>query len=103
MRFRPTNFHFIENLVTLKNKIQNFTASIDASDVSVTADNIWRRKGFQKPLKSISNLLNLKINVLKYDVNIILLLYANFSENLYFQENVVKMKALEINQNQQIT
>ena len=103
MRFRPTNFHFIENLVTLKNEIQNFTASIDASDVSLTADIIWRRKGFQKPPKSISNLLNLKINVLKWDVKVILLLFANFSENSYFQEKVVKMKALEINQNQQST
>ena len=39
---------------TEKTQIWNFISSIDASDVSVTADIICRRKSFQKLLENLS-------------------------------------------------
>ena len=48
------SFHSFDNFVTLKNKIWNFISSIDASDVSATADIICRRKSFQKLLENLS-------------------------------------------------
>ena len=39
---------FFENFATLKNYSWNFISSIDASDVSATADIIYQRKSFRK-------------------------------------------------------
>ena len=39
-------FHSFENFVIFKNQLLKFTSSIDASDGSVTADIICRRKSF---------------------------------------------------------
>ena len=41
-------FNSFENFVTLENYLWSFTSSVDASDVSVTADIICQHKIFQK-------------------------------------------------------
>ena len=76
MRFRPI-FPCFSEFRNFK-KFWNFVPSVDTPDVALTADIICQRKTIPK---SILNLLNLKINVLKSDFKFILLLFEISSEN----------------------
>ena len=60
---------FFENFVTLKNYVWNFISSIDASDVSATANIICQHKSFRKLFQNVQTFyfaLTIHISQTKY-------------------------------------